>query len=92
MEVIKANEDILGENRKWRKDIDAMAMVTSCMAEYLAMQTAVDKQAFNARQNLLGDIDRRFRDQIPERPPANMTTSRVDENVSDVTPMQAVHH
>ena len=42
MEVCKANEKMLVDNDRWRKDIDAIAMVTSCMAEYLAMQTAID--------------------------------------------------
>ena len=34
---MKANQGVMEENRKWRKDVDAMAMVASCMAEYLAM-------------------------------------------------------
>jgi len=47
MEVCKANEKMLMDNKQWGQDIDAIAIVTSCMAEYLAMQTAIDQDAYN---------------------------------------------
>lgn len=37
MEVVRANETMLEDNKRWRTDVDAIAVVTSCMAEYLSM-------------------------------------------------------
>ena len=35
LDVVKGHEQILSDNKQWRSDIEAMAMATSCMAEYL---------------------------------------------------------
>lgn len=55
MEVVRANETMLEDNKRWRTDVDAIAVVTSCMAEYLSMQTAIDQEAYEARSLFFTD-------------------------------------
>lgn len=75
MQVVKANEKIFSENKKWRKDVDAIALVTSCMAEYLSMQTVIDKEFNQSRTNLIKSIDARF-NKLSTAPPSNIVTAR----------------
>ena len=49
---------MLQDNRQWRSDVDAIAVVTSCMAEYMSMQTAIDKEAFQARSHLELEVEK----------------------------------
>ena len=55
---MKVNEQMLVDNRQWRNDVDAIAVVTSCMAEYMSMQTAIDKEAFQARSHLELEVEK----------------------------------
>ena len=41
-DVMHTNEKIFDENKHFRTDIEAIAVVTSCLAEFVSMQTALD--------------------------------------------------
>ena len=55
-EFIRAKQEMTEEGRKWSNDADAVAVVTSCIVEYLSMQTAIDNEAFEMRSLLLRNI------------------------------------
>jgi len=59
MEVVKANEKMLTESKQWREDVQAVAMVTSCISEFIAMQTAIDKEVHRAHAHLATELDDR---------------------------------
>lgn len=40
--LIKSNERMLAQTNQWRQDIQSMAMVQSCQAEYITMQTVLE--------------------------------------------------
>ena len=85
MEVCKANEKMLMDNQQWRKDIDAIAMVTSCMAEYLAMQTAIDQDAYQHRLNMMSS---KVRESLPLI--NGVITSRIESDADTVAPLKPV--
>lgn len=43
-QLMQSNENMVIETASWRHDISSMAMVQSCTAEYLSMQTAIDRE------------------------------------------------
>jgi len=45
-DVVKAHEQVIELNTQWQRDIGALAVVTSCIAEFISMQTAIDKEAY----------------------------------------------
>ena len=85
MEVCKANEKMLMDNDRWRKDIDAIAMVTSCMAEYLAMQTAIDQDAYQHRLNMMST---KVRESLPQI--NGVITSRIESDADTIDPLKPV--
>lgn len=85
MEVCKANEKMLVDNDRWRKDIDAIAMVTSCMAEYLAMQTAIDQDAYQHRLNMMST---KVRESLPQI--NGVITTRIESDADTVEPLRPV--
>ena len=47
--LIKTNEQMLVQTTSWRQDIQAIAMVQSCQAEYITMQTVLDQSGLKLR-------------------------------------------
>ena len=60
-DLSQANEKITLSNKQWRKDVDAIAVVTSCMSEYMSMQNAIDKDFISTMTQLVKDIETKFR-------------------------------
>ena len=50
--LIKSNEQMMQENTQWRQDINSIAMVQSCQAEYLTMQTILDQTDHKHRAHI----------------------------------------
>ena len=72
---MKVNEQMLQDNRQWRSDVDAIAVVTSCMAEYMSMQTAIDKEALEARSHFELVVEKNFQKR------RNFATAKVSSRV-----------
>ena len=84
--VVKANEQMLTDSKQWHKDIQALAMATSCVAEFISMQTAIDKQTHRVHTRLASDLSERFRITTAEQTQA-MTTRL--QSVDDADPSQS---
>lgn len=55
--LIKSNERMLAQTNQWRQDIQSMAMVQSCQAEYITMQTVLEQSFTNIRSHLLQQVE-----------------------------------
>ena len=55
--LIKSNEQMLSQTNQWRQDIASMAMVQSCQAEYITMQSVLESQCFKLRCHMQQAID-----------------------------------
>ena len=86
MGVVKANEQMLKDSKQWHKDIQAVAMATSCIAEFISMQTAIDKNNNQAHSNLATEVDERFR--IATMAQSAAVTARMEDSLNELSTTQ----
>ena len=55
--ISESNERMIAETDSWRQDFNTMAMVQSCTAEFIQMQTAIDQENLQVRSKLLELIE-----------------------------------
>ena len=55
--LIKSNERMVRETSLWRQDLNSIAMVQSCQAEYLSMQSLMDQVNYKSRLHLHAQLD-----------------------------------